>query len=86
MKVNPTSKYLRSWNLCPKPNLAITFWAICLIINFEDLILIFYSWVPNTTIEGTVKKIQFKQHFATTFRRLTKNILVLVDMSIFFSI
>ena len=35
-------------------NLAITFWAILLIIKFEDLILIFYIWVPNTKIEGAI--------------------------------
>ena len=27
IEIIPTSKYLSSWNLCPKPNLAITFWA-----------------------------------------------------------
>ena len=42
--------------------------------NFADLILIFYILVPNTTIEGTMKEIKFKQHFATTFRHLTKKI------------
>ena len=81
---NPNSKYLRSWNLPPKPDLAITFWAILLVICFEDFILIFYIFVPNTTIEGTMKKIiQFKQHFATTFRCLTKKIMVLVYWSTF---
>ena len=25
-------------------------------MSFEDLILIFYIWIPNTTIEGTMKK------------------------------
>ena len=29
-------------------------------------------WVPNTTIEGAMKKIQVKQHFATTLKHLTK--------------
>jgi hypothetical protein len=53
---NPTSKYLRSWNLHLKPNLAITFWAAILMISFEDLMWIFYVWVPNTTIEGAMKK------------------------------
>ena len=41
-------------------------------INFEDLIRIFYIWVPNTTIKDTMDKIQLKQHSATIFRRLTK--------------
>ena len=31
------------------------------LIIFLDLILIFYIWVPNTTIKETMK---FKQHFA----------------------
>ena len=51
-----TSKYLRSWNLHPESNLAITFGAILLMISFEDLILIFFIWVPITTIEGTLEK------------------------------
>ena len=55
MKRNPTLKYLRSWNLCPKLDLAITFWAVLLMTSFEDLILIFYTWVPNTLIEGNMK-------------------------------
>ena len=38
----------------PKAYLAITFWAILLMISFEDLILIFYIWVPNTTVKGTM--------------------------------
>ena len=39
-----------------KSNLTITFWVVFLMINFKDLILIFYIWVSNTTIEGIVKK------------------------------
>ena len=35
-------------------------------ISFEDLILIFYSWVPNT-----MEKTQSKQHCATTSRHFT---------------
>ena len=35
-------------------------------IGFEDLILIFYIWVPNLTIEVIMKNNIFKQHFATT--------------------
>ena len=56
MKWNSSSKYLRPWNLCPKPDLVITFWASLLRTSSEDLILIFYIWVPNTTIEGAMKK------------------------------
>ena len=33
-----------------KSYIAITFWVVFLMISYEDLILIFYSWVPNTTI------------------------------------
>ena len=47
-------------------------------IKFEDLTWIFYIWIPNTTIEGTMKEIQIKQHFATTFRRFTKKFMVSV--------
>jgi len=58
--------------------LAIIFWVVLLMISFEDLTWIFYIWVSNTTIEDTMKKIQFKQHFATTFKLLTKKVMVLV--------
>ena len=44
------SKYLRSWNSCPKPNRALCFWTLLLIIGFEDPIFVFYNWVLNTTI------------------------------------
>ena len=37
-------------------NLAICFWASLLMISFEDLILIFYIWVFNTTIEVVMKE------------------------------
>ena len=74
----------RSWNLRPKPDFAVTFWAILFMISFEDLILIFYVWVSNTTIEGGLKMVQYEQHFATTFRHLTKEIMVLVYHNIFF--
>ena len=53
---NPTSTDLMSWNLHSKSDLAITFWAIFLGINFEHIFLIFYIWVCNTTIEGTMKE------------------------------
>ena len=58
-----------------KPESTMCFWASLLMIIFEDLNFIFYIWVFNTTINVIVKKIQFKQHFATTFEPLTqKNI------------
>ena len=28
-------------------------------ISFENLIVKFYIWVPNTTIEGAMEKFQF---------------------------
>ena len=56
MKKIPTLKYIRSWNLCANPNLAITFWEILSMISFEDLILILFIWVPNVIIEGIMKK------------------------------
>jgi hypothetical protein len=43
-------------------------------ISFEDHILIFFIWAPNITIEGTMEKIQFKQHFATNFRPSNKKL------------
>ena len=56
MKKKPTSKHLRSRNLCPKPNLVITFWASLWLISSKDLILIFYIWLSNTTTEVSMKK------------------------------
>ena len=53
---NSTSNYLRSWNLRLQLDLVISFLAIFLIIECEDLIFIFFIRVPNTTIEGTMKK------------------------------
>ena len=55
-KRNPISKCLRSWILCSKPNPTMCFWASLFMISFEDLNLIVYIWVFNTTIEVTVKK------------------------------
>ena len=52
---NPYLKYLKLWNLRPKPDLAITFWAVFLMISFEDFILIFYIYVPSKKIESTMK-------------------------------
>ena len=55
-------------------------------ISFEDLILIFYIWVPDTTIEGTMKKkSNLNNTFVTTIMHLTINFMVLVDRSFFFS-
>lgn len=41
-------------------------------ISFENLILVFYNRVLNTTMEATMQITQFEQHFASTFKRLTK--------------
>ena len=49
-------KKVRSWNLRPKPNSIICFWASLLMLDIEDLHLLFYIWVPHTTIEVIVKK------------------------------
>ena len=50
----PNFKKFNVMKSTSKPNLAITFWAIFLMINFEDFILIFYIRVFNTTFEGGV--------------------------------
>ena len=72
MKENFNIKIFRSWNLCPKPNLVISFKAILLMIVFEHLILKFHIWTPNTTTLGTMDKVQVKQHFLLIFRHLIK--------------
>ena len=41
-------------------------------IGLEDLILIFYIWVPSLAMEVIMKNNQFKQHIATIYRRLSK--------------
>ena len=51
MKKKSSSKYLRSWNLRSKLYLVKCFYTSLLMIVFEDLILMFYIWVPNLTIE-----------------------------------
>ena len=69
---NSSSKYLRSWNFRSKLYLVSCFYASLLMLGFEDLIVIFYIWVPNLAIEVIVKIINFKQHFSTIYRPLTK--------------
>ena len=65
-----TTKYLRSRNLCTKPYLTICFKPLLLMKGFEDFILIFYYGVLNTTLHVNMEtKLQYKQHFATTYRR-----------------
>ena len=44
---NTSSKYVRSWNLRSRLYLLSCFYAAILMIDFEDLILIFYIWLPN---------------------------------------
>ena len=53
-KKNPTSKYIRSWNLRSKLDLAITFWVVLLMISYEDPI--WYS------IVGYLKKSNSGRH------------------------
>ena len=62
-----STKYWRSWNFHPKPYLAIYFWVLFLMIRFEDVILIFYIWPLNTTIEGTMKKYSISITFSYYF-------------------
>ena len=47
MEKKKASKFLRSWNLRPNLDLAITFSALFLVIFFEDLILIFIYEYPT---------------------------------------
>ena len=54
-KKTSSSKYLRSLNSRPKLELIILLLNITFNKKFEDLILTFYIWVLNTTIEGIVK-------------------------------
>lgn len=53
-----------------------------LLISFEKLNLIFYIYKFNTTINVIMKRkrkrTQFKQHFATALKPLTKKFMVLV--------
>ena len=44
--------------------------------SFKDLGLIIYTGVLNSTMEVAMKNIQFIQHSTTTFKRLTKNLLM----------
>ena len=46
--------------------------------SFEDLVLVFYIRVPNTTIEGAMKKNSNLNNIVTTFQHFTKKIMVLV--------
>ena len=52
-------------------------------ISFEDLIVIVYIWVPNTTMEGIIKKMQFKQHFALLLGIWPTKNMILIYWSIF---
>ena len=56
-KKSSSSKWLWSWNLRPKLDLAICFQALLLVMKFVGLILVFFNWVLNTKIESTMKKI-----------------------------
>ena len=59
METNFKFKILRSWNLRWKLRLVSCFYTSLLMIGFEDLILIFYIWIPNLTIEVIMKNSQF---------------------------
>jgi hypothetical protein len=66
-----------------KPDSTICFWASSLMISFEDLNLIFYIWVVNTTIEVII--LGGKSNLNNTLLLLLglwrKNIMVLVCWS-----
>ena len=85
-KENPTSNYFSSRNICPKLELAITFWAVFLMISCEDIILIFYIWILNTTMEGTMKISNLTDILLLLFGHLTKKCMFLVYIKAFFSI
>jgi hypothetical protein len=56
MRKIPSAKYLRSWNLHPKPNLVICYWPSLFMLILEDPLLILHVWVLYTTIEDVMKK------------------------------
>ena len=82
MKKIPTWKYL-----CPKQDLTTTFWAILLMVIFEDLILVSYIWVPNTTIESImVKQSNLNNTLLLFWGIWPLTFMVLIYQSIFFRI
>ena len=83
MKNNPSSNFFKVMKYMFKLYLINCFYTSLLMIGFEDLILILYIWVTNLTTKVIMKIIYFKQHFATTYRRLTKKIMAFVYRSIF---
>ena len=79
----PNSKYLRSSNLCSE----IIFNHVLLSITFNDKFWRFQLDILHLSLQHNIrvhheKKIQFKQHHATTFRPLTQKNMVLVYRSI----
>ena len=49
-------QYFLDHEITSKINLTVCFWAFLLLIKFEVLMLVFYIWVLNTTIEFTMGK------------------------------
>ena len=49
-------KILRSWNLHPKPDSIICFWASLSMMSFQDPNLIVYFWIFNTTTKVIMEK------------------------------
>ena len=47
-------------------------------IIFGELIMVIYIWVHDTTIKDIIILFSQKQHFATTIRRFTQKIMILV--------
>ena len=66
-----------------KPDSTICFWASSLMISFEDLNLIFYIWVVNTTIEVIILggKSSLNNTLLLLLGLWRKNIMVLVCWS-----
>ena len=67
----PSLNYWRSWNLCPKQELANFSWTLLLMMSLGVLILIFYVWLPNTTTLGNMTKNSIYTTSSASFRHWT---------------
>ena len=75
MKINSNIKIFKVIKITSKTKSSHFFHNNNFSHKFEDLILMLYIWV-NSIMKGTKKKIQCKQHLATTFRHLTQKTMV----------
>ena len=57
MNTNFKLKIVRTWIPYPNPDLAIWYWALLLMISFEDLALVYYIWVLKHNNKGQHEKI-----------------------------